>query len=259
MARLFLNILHLDKCALETNEELDAFEKPYELVLMSSITVRDLCREIEDAIVDHRSKVARGVGVRIGGLTVHLDEPIDRELRRQFESFLNSSNRVMITGMKEAAKALHLDLGFFFKKQSTFEIGVAALAGTDPMLSDYCRKARIWSDMLNSVRNEMEHNFWSLPQVQYKIEQGNVVMIEPEVLGRPVSDFVSFITDRMLCFTEEVSVHGLQRRMPDGISITEIPLAQRAAERPERFRLCTAGGGMPLWAIAYHESKFDES
>jgi len=259
MARLFLNVLHLVKCALPTKDEIDAFEKPYELVLMSSITARDLYREIAETIADHRSKIRCGIGVRISGRTVHVDEPIDRELRRQTESFLNASNRLMITGMKQAAKALHLDLSFFFKKQSTFENGIAALALTDPGLADYCRKARIWSEMLNTLRNEMEHNFWSLPPVQYNIDQGRAVMVEPEILKRPVSDLVSSLLDRMLCFVEEVCAHGLKQRMPEGISITEIPLAKRPAERPERFQICTSGGGMPLWRLSYHESKFEEA
>jgi hypothetical protein len=259
MARLFLNILGLHKAALETKADIDAFEKPYELVLMSSITVRDLTREIGEILTDHRSRIERGVGVRIDGRTVHMDEPIDKELRRLVESFLNSSNRVMLTGMKEVAKALQLGIGFFFKKESTFLNGVAALDGSDPELAAYCRKARIWSDVLNTVRNDMEHNFWSVPRVQYRIDQGCVAVLEPEIMGRPVSDFAKFVTDRMLCFVEEICVHGLQRRMPDSISITEIPLAQRPMERPERFRLCTAGGGMSLWEILYHDTAFDET
>jgi hypothetical protein len=113
--------------------------------------------------------------------------------------------------------------------------------------------------MLNSVRNEMEHNFWSVPRVQYRIEQGRVVVIEPGVMTRTVSDFTKFVTDRMLRLIEEICVHGLQRRMPDSISITEVPLAQRPVERPERFRLCTAGGGMPLWKILYRDTAFDET
>jgi hypothetical protein len=259
MARLFLNILDLRKSALETKADIDAFERPYELVLMSSITVRDIAREIGELLTDHRSKVERGVGIRIDGRTVHLDEPIDKEVRRLVESFLSSSNRVMATGMKEVAKALHLDIGFFFKKESTFLDGVAALDGSDPDLAGYCRKARTWSDMLNSVRNDMEHNFWSVPRVQYRIDQGRVAVLEPEIMGRTVSDLAKFVTDRMLCFVEEICVHGLQRRMPDSISMTEIPLAQRPWERPERFRLCTAGGGMPLWEIVYHDTAFDET
>lgn len=82
MARLFLNILGFRKSALETEADIESFEKPYELVLMSSITMRDLACEIAELLADHRSKIGQGVGVRIDGRTIHVDEPIDRELRR---------------------------------------------------------------------------------------------------------------------------------------------------------------------------------
>ena len=55
MARLFLNILDFRRSALETKADIEAFEKPYELVLMSSITVRDLARDIGKLLADHRS------------------------------------------------------------------------------------------------------------------------------------------------------------------------------------------------------------
>ena len=44
------------------------------------------------------------------------------------------------------------------------------------------------------------------------------------------------MTDRLICFVEDVTVHCIQRRMPPGLSLTEIPRPQRAAEMPERFQ-----------------------
>ncbi len=63
----------------------------------------------------------------------------------------------------------------------------------------------------------------------------------------------------MLCFVEEICAHGLQGRMLETISVTEIPVQKRAVERAERFGLCTSGGGMTLWKIEYHETSFDET
>jgi hypothetical protein len=33
---------------------------------------------------------------------------------------------------------------------------------------------------------------------------------EPEIMGQPVSDLANFVTGRMLCFAEEICVHGLE-------------------------------------------------
>ena len=65
--------------------------------------------------------------------------------------------------------------------------------------------------------------------------------------------------DRLCCFIEDVTVYALQAQMPDGISITEIPLSQRNSQCVERFRVALAHGGMPLWFIAYHETTFEET
>jgi hypothetical protein len=67
------------------------------------------------------------------------------------------------------------------------------------------------------------------------------------------------MVDRLACFIEEVTAHCLQTRMPRDITITEIPLSQRAAEAPERFQVTLAIGGMQVWAIAYHQESFEET
>lgn len=66
--------------------------------------------------------------------------------------------------------------------------------------------------LLNTVRNEMEHNFWSVPQVQYRIEQERVAVIEPEIMGQTVSDFArssyrqnSLLRRRNLCSRDATS------------------------------------------------------
>lgn len=69
--------------------------------------------------------------------------------------------------------------------------------------------------------------------------------------------FVNDMTDRLMCFVEDVAVHCIQRHMPIGLSLTEIPPSQRAAEMPVRFQPTVANGGMPLWQITYHVSTFD--
>ena len=51
-------------------------------------------------------------------------------------------------------------------------------------------------------------------------------------------------------------MHCLQRRLPTGITVTEILLARRL-EEPERFRVTLANGGMPSWRINFHSSSFD--
>jgi hypothetical protein len=65
------------------------------------------------------------------------------------------------------------------------------------------------------------------------------------------------MTDRLMCFVEDVTAHCIQRRMPPGMSITEIPSPQRSVEMPMRFRPTLANGGLPIWQIDYHCGSFE--
>ena len=63
--------------------------------------------------------------------------------------------------------------------------------------------------------------------------------------------------DRLSCFVEEFTAYCLQLRMPQGVTITEIPMAERLAESPERFRLTLQLGGLSKWKILYRAAPFD--
>jgi hypothetical protein len=80
---------------------------------------------------------------------------------------------------------------------------------------------------------------------------------EPKIAGKPVCSQNLWWTDSVA--VEEVSVHCLQKCMPRGVTITEIPLSQRAAEMPERFQVSLTPGGMSVWSISYHQSTFEET
>ena len=60
------------------------------------------------------------------------------------------------------------------------------------------------------------------------------------------------------CFFEEMIAHMLQRKLPEGTTLTELPRTSRTSEAPERFRITLATGGEAPWKIKYHADKFDE-
>jgi hypothetical protein len=94
--------------------------------------------------------------------------------------------------------------------------------------------------------------------VRYETHGNTIKGIEPMVDGQPVTEFAAHISDRLNCFVEDVIVHASQTEMPEGISISEIPVAERPPEIVERFQSALVGGGMPIWKILYHDSKFED-
>jgi hypothetical protein len=161
--------------------------------------------------------------------------------------------------MQDVTNALGVNIRFLFEKSTTFSSGVSVLQASDPALAEYLQHTRQWSERLVECRNAIEHTSSVLPKIQYSHASGSVQAHEPQISNQPVSEFVKFMMDRLACFVEEVTAHCLQAHMPAGLSIREIPLAQRLPEAPERFQITLKSGGIAIWRIGYHQSAFDDT
>jgi hypothetical protein len=260
MARLFLGNMRLREAVFRDPVKRAAFDKAYEFVLMTLLTARGAAQSITKLFSEHAEKVARGQVARVQGQALHIDENIDKELRKETENFINSSVRVLKQGMQDLTNTLGINIAFLFRKAPTFASGVANLEASDADLAEYLRQTRRWSERLIECRNAMEHNTSSvLPRVQYSQASDSIHAHEPIISGQPVTEFVTFIMDRVTCFVEEVTAHCLQMQMPAELSIREIPLAQRLPEAPERFQNTLKHGGVVIWRIAYHQTTFEET
>jgi hypothetical protein len=259
MARLYLGNLRLRDVVFPDHAKRDIFDKPYHFVMETLLNTRSTSQEIVQLVAEHFSKLTKGEVGQLRGHTIHIEETIDKELRKEVETFLNSAVRALKQGMQEVTKALQFNIGFLFQKQHPFERGVTVLEKSDPLLAAYLRETRKWSERLLNSRNAIEHEGWMLPKVRYMEVSGVIRAEEPEISNQKVSEFVKFILDRLSCFVEEVTAHCLQMRMPAGISLTEIPLSQRESDTPERFQVTLTSGGMLIWNISYHQSTFEET
>ncbi len=259
VTRLYIGNLRLRDVVFPDFAKREIFDKPYEQVMEALLNTRNASQKIVQLLADHFNKVAKGEVGHLREHTIHITETIDNELRKEVGTFLNSSVRALKHGMQEVAKALGIDIGFLFKKQSQFENGVKNLEKDDPHLAAYLRETRKWSERLLNSRNAIEHEGWILPKVKYTDVSGIIRADEPEISGQKVSDFVKLIMDRLICFVEEVTAHCLKVRIPAGITVTEIPLSQRESDIPQRFQITLTSGGMPIWNIVYHLSSFEET
>jgi len=134
------------------------------------------------------------------------------------------------------------------------------LARNDAPFAEYLRETRKeWSENLLNSRNALEHQRIILPRVTYSHDPGGTRVNEPLISGQPVSQFANFTMDRLCCFVEEISAHCFQKCMPQGVTITEIPLPEREAEKLERFQITLTPGGMPPWSIIYHQTTFEKT
>lgn len=259
VARLIIGVLRLRDSVFPDEVSRDGFDKAHEFVMSSLFSARDASRRIIHVWEEHARRVVAGEVARRRGPTIQVDESIDRELGQQTYAFLNAATRALKTGMQDLAAQLHVDIGFLFQKEAAFELGLTTMSRADAALADYLRHTRAWSAILLARRNAVEHEGWTLPRVSYAPADGGVRASQPRVTDQPVSAFVTFMFDRLICFVEEVTAYCLQKKMPAGITLTELTLAGRLAEVPERFKITVAIGGMPSWSISFHATPFEET
>lgn len=260
MARIFIGVLHLRDQVYPDPSNRDSFDTPYDYVTSALSSTRDSARKLATIWNEHQAKLAAGKIAKIdGGGNIRVHDSIDKDLRSEIETFLNAATRCMKTGMQNIARELGANIGFLFQQKDSFDKGIAALQATDPDLAAYLRQTRTWSEPMLKSRIDLEHGTWVLPRIGYAIKNGAVKADEPTVAGKPVSEFVDFTFDRLCCFVEELSSHFLRRKLPGGVTLTELQLANRVAEVPERFRIALENGGQPSWRIVFHESRFEET
>jgi hypothetical protein len=259
-SRLFIGILRLADVVLLDVAKREEFHKALDFLITELLNARSAAQEITQIWGNHARKISQGEIVRVDTLGFHITENINPELRKQTESFLNTATRALKVGTQDLAAHLQANIGFLFQNQNSFVQAIDALAKTDAAFAEYLHETRsTWSENLLNTRNALEHERTILPAVNYSPEAGGIRAEEPQISGQPVSQFANFMIDRLCCFVEEVSAHCLQRGMPQGVTITEIPLSQRAAEKPERFQVTLTPGGMPPWSISYHQTTFEKT
>lgn len=257
IGRLMLGLLTLRDGVYDESTR-ERFDGPYQVVTTSLTSARQAFGTLEDTWRRHSDAVAAGTVVERSPHRLTITEGVDRELRREAESFLNSSVRALKHGMRSLAAELGLEIGFLFQKQSTFDARLATLRESDPVLATYLEAARRWSEPLVQARNAIEHEGWVLPGVRYLDEAGTVRALEPAIRGKPATDFTRDAFHDLCCFVEELTAYGLQRKMPPGVTITEVPPERRSGREPGRFAFTPAKGGLPSWKLRYSDLPFEE-
>lgn len=261
VARLFMGIGRMRDYAIEDKVLKKRFDDVFQGVVNGLESLRDSEKSVAKLYSEHSAAVERGEIARVANGDIYISQSIDRDLRKQVESFINTGARIVKERMKELLKILDINIGFLFQKEAAFKHGISRVRPTDPALADYLIATRSdWCERLMKIRNDLlEHGTWTLSIVRYENSDRGVRAIEPLVDGQPVTQFVNRIADRIYCFVEELSAHAFKLRMKSDVSFAEIPLTKRKPEDASRFRQALVDGGTPIWTITYHDTKFEET
>jgi len=258
VARLMIGVLGIRDSVYDKKSRRDHFDELYDPVLSGIRNARETSQDIGKEWEQHRAKVESGAIVSTSGRTVNINESIDRSLKRDLESFLNTAVRTIKHSLQVLANDLGVDIGFLFQKESAFQAGITKMRVSDPMLADYLLATRQWSEPLVLTRNNLEHGTIPSPKVSYMLDSFPVKAEEPRFEGQPITEYTNKVLDRICCFVEEITVFCLRKKLPHGFEITEVPLAERDPSIPMRFHVTVIPGGRQPWIFAAHTRKFIE-
>ena len=76
---------------------------------------------------------------------------------------------------------------------------------------------------------------------------------EPQIVGRPATEFMPFVFDRLACFVEEVTAHLLTQKLPALMALAEVPHGEPPGRRSEEVP--ADAGKRRNAAVAYRVSR----
>lgn len=258
IGRLYFGILRIRDVVCQGDESRKQFDKLYEPVLSGVMTARSQVRKIADLWLRHSNDVATGKIAQLQGRVIQVSESIDGELRAGLESFVNASVRALKQGLQQLVSEYGLNLGFLFQPERQFNEKMELLRRERPSLAAYLASARLWTEPLVELRNNIEHKGWRLERVTFAASGDAIVAQQPAVDGIPLIEYLETTLNRLACFVEEMTALALAGRMPPIMALTEIPIESRSARAPERFRVTLASGGELPWELRYTDAPFDE-
>lgn len=257
VSRLMLGVMRIRDAVYYDADAKARFDEIYEPVLSGLRDAREASKELQRLWENHHAKVVSGEIARVQQGMIYVNDGIDRKLKKELDSFLNTSVRVVKVAMQDLAGFHGVDIGFLFKKQATFQSAVDDLQNSDAILSMYLNATRCWSEPLVMMRNDLEHGTVRPTKTSYETDNGAVRAVEPTLGNVPITVFARQGLDRVSCFVEELTVYCLKKKLPAGIDITEQPHATRDESVPLRFHLTVSTGELPAWKLAAHEQPFD--
>lgn len=246
----FFGILKLRDACFQNQAEQDKFDDNFSIILEKLSSIKVTSQEIVKLYNDHAREIAQG--------KTDFNKNINRELRESVTSFITNIARLFKNGIQKLTDFLDIKIGFLYAKSNVFHKEVDILKDLESDLVYYLKEVRKWSEPLTNCRNFIDHELKELDNIEYIENFDQIRAKEPHILDRPITEYVKFIFDRLICFTEDILTYCLKRRLPYGISVFEIPRLHRNHEMPLRFRLGLIVDGTLEWNMTYSQKTFEE-
>lgn len=252
IARLLFTILIFrDKISMSEAQKM-IFDELYErffdhakLAYLSYIELQKIHRA-------YMAEVEEGTVVSIQKNTLLIKKEIDTEVRRVTYSILSEADiayKEIINGYGKMFSAP--DLGFMAQDDNKFKKGILGIREYNLTLANYLELNRkAWTGKLNAIRNKKEHGGWRLPEYQFKIINGKIIIIYPKIDGIEYILYLQFLLASLFTFAEELMVSTMNMLMAYEY-VYEIPQTERRHDVAIRFDTCFVGSEYEPWTLKY--------
>lgn len=256
IARVFLGIVDMASNVLSPTDKAE-FDERFASALNPALSLRSSLVAIRKLTSGHREALQSGKIVRKVQIDPVLSERIDGPLRSQMVNFLEMADAI-VEGLPAAMKFFQINIEYMAGREERFARGCERNEEKHPELIAYLRKLRPTILEIEEQFKTMRYGGWNVPNVRYGVNGKVVTMIEPQINGESVSEYVERIFSVLALAIEEIIIYGFTKVIQGSLAIAEIPLSQRNPSNAQRFRR-TLRGTEPLWEFRWTGRGFYES
>lgn len=256
IARVFLGLLDTASHVLSEPEKAK-FDERFGPTLTPALELRKSLVDIKNLVSNHRQALAAGSIVRKKGPDPLLSERIDGPLRSHVVRFLEMAAST-VENLIATMKFFRIGVDYLSDREERFAKGCERNEQKHPELVEYLRRIRPTVLEIDRQFKAMRFGGWNLPNVRYTLAGEAVEMIEPQIEGTPLSEYIDRIFGTLALAIEDLIMYGFQSNPTGSMALAEIPLPQRDPQNAQRFRW-TLRGSEPTWQLRWTGKDFYQS
>lgn len=240
-ARFLFGHGNIRTCAYGRDKQLE-YDKSFHPIFQNLLEMKMAKDRYITIIEKHRESLKAGTDGKYHGHQIDINEPIDDDLNLFFKDFF-IRGQMAVDGLIRHAGYMGYNIGFLFTgNEKKFRNGLRdfALPQDDDRfkaLSDFVANHKaVWYTSFREMRRKIEHDGWSLPNVQYSLDGGQKVQVHlPTTPNQPTEEILEAYWQNMTTFCEEVVVFLLSLKLKEYMVIVYVPKASRDKHLPVRY------------------------
>lgn len=256
IARVFLGPMDTAN-QMNSQAEKPEFDERFSATLQPALNLRSSLLEIRKLIAGHKEALQTGKIVRKAQPDPLLSERIDGPLRSHVVHFLEMS-ALIIEGLPVTLKFFKIGIDYISGNEVKFARGCERAEAKHPDLVAYLMKLRPTIIEIDEQFKRMRYGGSNLPNIRYAVYGKVVTMIEPQIDGESISDYVERIFSVLALAIEDLVMYGFETASAGFFMLAEIPLSQRDPQNAQRFKR-TLRGTEPGWELKWTGKGFYES